>query len=140
MEIELFDFLRKLTQTEDGLVLYALSLIVILEIVDFLSGTFGAIANPEIEYKSKIGINGLIRKVLGVLLLMVLIPMSVLLPEKTGFAFLYSIYLGYLIFTFQSLIENYRKLKGNITIFQPIIKAFEHLYSDKNDTNNKGEQ
>lgn len=140
MEIELFDFLRKLTQTEDGLVLYALSLIVILEIIDFVSGTFGAIANPEIEYKSKIGINGLIRKVLGVLLLMVLIPMSVLLPEKTGFAFLYSIYLGYLIFTFQSLIENYRKLKGNITIFQPIIKAFEHLYSDKNDTNNKGEQ
>ena len=140
MEIELFDFLRKLTQTEDGLVLYALSLIVILEIIDFVSGTFGAIANPEIEYKSKIGINGLIRKVLGVLLLMVLIPMSVLLPEKTGFAFLYSIYLGYLIFTFQSLIENYRKLKGNVTIFQPIIKAFEHLYSDKNDTNNKGEQ
>lgn len=140
MEIELFDFLRKLTQTEDGLVLYALSLIVILEIIDFISGTFGAIANPEIEYKSKIGINGLIRKVLGVLLLMVLIPMSVLLPEKTGFAFLYSIYLGYLIFTFQSLIENYRKLKGNVTIFQPIIKAFEHLYSDKNDTNNKGEQ
>lgn len=139
MEIELFDFLRKLTQTEDGLVLYALSLIVILEIIDFVSGTFGAIANPEIEYKSKIGINGLIRKVLGVLLLMVLIPMSVLLPEKTGFAFLYSIYLGYLIFTFQSLIENYRKLKGNITIFQPIIKAFEHLYSDKNDTN-KGEK
>ena len=140
MEIELFDFLRKLTQTEDGLVLYALSLIVILEIIDFVSGTFGAIANPEIEYKSKIGINGLIRKVLGVLLLMVLIPMSVLLPEKTGFAFLYSIYLGYLIFTFQSLIENYRKLKGNVTIFQPIIKAFEHLYSNKNDTNNKGEQ
>ena len=77
-------FFRSLIQTEDGLVLYALSLIVIMEIVDFASGTFAAIANPEIEYKSKIGINGLIRKILGVLLLMVLIPMSVLLPEKTG--------------------------------------------------------
>ena len=76
-----------------------------------------------------------IRKILGVLLLMVLIPMSVLLPEKTGFAFLYSIYLGYLLFTFQSLIENYRKLKGNVTIFQPIIKAFERLSGDKNDKN-----
>ena len=70
---------------------------------------------------------------------MVLIPMSVLLPEKTGFAFLYSIYLGYLLFTFQSLIENYRKLKGNVTIFQPIIKAFERLSGDKNDKN-EGEQ
>lgn len=84
MKIELFNFFRSLIQTEDGLVLYALGLIVILEIVDFASGTFAAIANPEIEYKSKIGINGLIRKILGVLLLMVLIPMSVLLPEKQG--------------------------------------------------------
>lgn len=138
MKFELFNFFRSLIQTEDGLVLYALSLIVIMEIVDFASGTFAAIANPEIEYKSKIGINGLIRKILGVLLLMVLIPMSVLLPEKTGFAFLYSIYLGYLIFTFQSLIENYRKLKGNVTLFQPILKAFQRLL-EKDDDTKKGE-
>nr|DAV93959.1 MAG TPA: holin [Caudoviricetes sp.] len=138
MKIELFNFFRSLIQTEDGLVLYALGLIVILEIVDFASGTFAAIANPEIEYKSKIGINGLIRKILGVLLLMVLIPMSVLLPEKTGFAFLYSIYLGYIAFTFQSLIENYRKLKGNVTLFQPILKAFQRLL-ENDDDKNKGE-
>ena len=138
MKIELFNFFRSLIQTEDGLVLYALSLIVILEIVDFASGTFAAIANPEIEYKSKIGINGLIRKILGVLLLMVLIPMSVLLPEKTGFAFLYSIYLGYIAFTFQSLIENHRKLKGNVTLFQPILKAFQRLL-ENDDDKNKGE-
>ena len=138
MKIELFNFFRSLIQTEDGLVLYALGLIVILEIVDFASGTFAAIANPEIEYKSKIGINVLIRKILGVLLLMVLIPMSVLLPEKTGFAFLYSIYLGYIAFTFQSLIENYRKLKGNVTLFQPILKAFQRLL-ENDDDKNKGE-
>ena len=138
MKFELFHFFRSLIQTEDGLVLYALGLIVILEIVDFASGTFAAIANPEIEYKSKIGINGLIRKILGVLLLMVLIPMSVLLPEKTGFAFLYSIYLGYIAFTFQSLIENYRKLKGNVTLFQPILKAFQRLL-EKDEDKNKGE-
>lgn len=138
MKIELFNFFRSLIQTEDGLVLYALGLIVILEIVDFASGTFAAIANPEIEYKSKIGINGLIRKILGVLLLMVLIPMSILLPEKTGFLFLYSIYLGYIAFTFQSLIENYRKLKGNVTLFQPFLKAFQRLI-EKDEDKNKGE-
>lgn len=138
MQIELFNFFRNLIQTEDGLILYALGLIVIMEIVDFASGTFAAIANPEIEYKSKIGIIGLIRKIAGVLLLMILIPMSVLLPEKTGFAFLYSIYLGYLLFTFQSLIENYRKLKGNVILFQPIIKAFERLAGNK-DNEDKGD-
>lgn len=138
MQIEFFNFLRSVIQTEDGLVLYALALIVSMEIIDFLTGTIAAIANPDIEYKSKIGINGLLRKILGVLLLMILIPMSVLLPEKTGFAFLYSIYLGYIAFTFQSLIENYRKLKGNVTLFQPILKAFQRLL-EKDEDKNKGE-
>ena len=138
MHIEFFNFFRSLIQTEDGLVLYALTLIVSMEIIDFLTGTIAAIANPDIEYKSKIGINGLLRKVLGVLLLMILIPMSVLLPEKSGFAFLYSIYLGYIVFTFQSLIENYRKLKGNVTLFQPILKAFQRLL-EKDEDKNEGE-
>lgn len=143
MQIEFFNFLRSVVQTEDGLVLYALALIVSMEIVDFLTGTIAAIANPDIEYKSKIGINGLLRKILGVLLLMILIPMSVLLPEKSGFAFLYSIYLGYIVFTFQSLIENYHKLKGNVALFQPILKAFQRLLEKDEDKNkedkNKGE-
>lgn len=138
MQIEFFDFFRSVVQTEDGLILYALTLIVSMEIIDFVTGTIAAIVNPDIEYKSKIGINGLLRKISGVLLLMILIPMSVLLPEKTGFAFLYSIYLGYIAFTFQSLIENYHKLKGNVTIFQPIMKAFQRLIEKDNNTK-KGE-
>ena len=52
MDIELFNFLRKLIETEDGLILYALALIVIMEIVDFASGTFAAIVNPDVESKS----------------------------------------------------------------------------------------
>ena len=69
---------------------------------------------------------------------MILIPMSVLLPEKSGFAFLYSIYLGYIVFTFQSLIENYRKLKRKCHSFQPILKAFQRLL-ENDDDKNKGE-
>lgn len=132
MNFSFFSFLRAVTRTEDGLILYALALIVILEIIDFATGTFAAIINPDIEYKSKIGINGLLRKVIGVFILLVLIPMSILLPEKTGFAFLYSIYLGYLVFTFQSLIENYHKMKGYVAIFRPIVKALQKLI-DKGD-------
>ena len=82
MDIELFDFLRKLIQTEDGFILYALALIVVMEIVDFASGTFAAIVNPEVEYKSRIGINGLIRKVLGIFMLLLPIPMYVLFHAK----------------------------------------------------------
>ena len=65
MQIEFFNFLRSVVQTEDGLVLYALALIVSMEIIDFLTGTIAAIANPDIEYKSKIGINGLLKSYEG---------------------------------------------------------------------------
>lgn len=130
----MFDFLRELIATEDGLVLFLLSLIVIMEIVDFLSGTFAAMINPDIEYKSKIGINGLIRKMMGIILLTVLIPMSVLLPEQTGVAFLYTIYVGYLILTFKSLVENYGKAKGDTSIFANVIVALEKLVRSESKT------
>ena len=123
----MFEFLRELIATDDGLVLFLLSLILIMEILDFLSGTFAAMISPDIEYKSKIGINGLIRKMMGIILLTVLIPMSVLLPEQTGVAFLYTIYVGYLILTFKSLVENYGKAKGDTSIFANVIIALEKL-------------
>lgn len=131
MQLEMFDFLRGLVATEDGLILFLLSLIAILEIVDFVTGTFAAVINPGIEYQSKVGINGLIRKMLGLVLLMVLIPMSVLLPEQTGIAFLYTIYVGYTILTFKSLVENYGKAKGDTTILNNAIHALEKLLPKK---------
>lgn len=132
-EVGMFDYLRSITQSEDGLILFLLGLIIILEIVDFASGTFAAIINPEIDYKSKIGINGLLRKIQGVILLTVLVPMSVLLPEQTGVAFLYTIYIGYLILTFKSLVENYGKAKGDTTIFENVAKTLEKLIVKKED-------
>ncbi|MGQ7536896.1 phage holin family protein [Streptococcus suis] len=127
----MFDFLRELIATEDGLVLFLLGLIVTMEIVDFLSGTFAAMINPDINYQSKIGINGLIRKMMGIILLTILIPMSVLLPEQTGVAFLYTIYVGYLILTFKSLVENYGKAKGDTSIFENVTAALEKLLGDR---------
>ncbi|KAB5324051.1 MULTISPECIES: phage holin family protein [Pseudomonadati] len=131
MKIIIFDFLRNLIATEDGLVLFLLSLIVIMEIIDFFSGTFAAVINPGIEYKSKIGINGLLRKIQGIVLLTILIPMSVLLPEQTGVAFLYTIYIGYLILTFKSLVENYGKAKGDTAIFENVATTLKKLIGRK---------
>lgn len=131
MNFNMFEFLRNMIATEDGLILFLLGLIVVMEIIDFFSGTFAAIINPSIEYKSKIGINGLLRKIQGIVLLTVLIPMSVLLPERTGVAFLYTIYIGYLILTFKSLVENYGKAKGDTTVFENVTNAFDKLIGRK---------
>ena len=127
----MFDFLRAMIATEDGLILFLLALIVIMEIIDFFSGTFAAIVNPGIEYQSKIGINGLLRKIQGIVLLTVLIPMSVLLPENTGVAFLYTIYIGYVILTFKSLVENYGKAKGDTSVFANVVTTLEKLIGRK---------
>ena len=135
----MFEFLRKLTETDDGLILFLLGLIVVMEIIDFFSGTFAAIINPSIEYKSKIGINGLLRKIQGIVLLTVLIPMSVLLPEQTGVAFLYTIYVGYLILTFKSLVENYGKAKGDTSIFENVATTFEKLIGRSKELENEEE-
>lgn len=123
----LFDTLHKLIESDEGLVFYILGIIAVMEIIDFLSGTFAAIINPNIEYKSKVGINGLMRKIVGLLLLIILIPMSVLLPEQAGVAFLYTIYIGYMIMIFKSLLENYGKMKGDTSIFENVTAAFEKL-------------
>ena len=131
MQFNMFESLRAIIETEDGLILFLLGLIVAMEIIDFFSGTFAAIINPGIEYQSKIGINGLLRKIQGIVLLIVLIPMSILLPEQTGVAFLYTIYVGYLILTFKSLVENYGKAKGDTSIFDNVTKAFEDLIGKK---------
>ena len=131
MTIDMFDFLRNLIATDDGLILFLLGLIVVMEIIDFFSGTFAAIISPGIEYQSKVGINGLLRKIQGIILLTVLIPISVLLPEQTGVAFLYTIYVGYLILTFKSLVENYGKAKGDTSVFENVVATLEKLIGRK---------
>lgn len=131
MTINMFDFLRNIITTDDGLILFLLGLIVAMEIIDFLSGTFAAIISPGIEYQSKAGINGLLRKIQGIILLTVLIPISVLLPEQTGVAFLYTIYVGYLILTFKSLVENYGKAKGDTSVFENVVATLEKLIGRK---------
>ena len=135
--LELFDTLHKFIESDEGLVFYILGIIVVMEIVDFISGTFAAIINPKIEYKSKVGINGLMRKIVGLFLLIILVPMSVLLPQQAGVAFLYTIYVGYIIMIFKSLIENYGKMKGDTSIFENVIGVFEKLIRKGDDNDSK---
>lgn len=135
--LELFDTLHKFIESDEGLVFYILGIIGVMEIVDFISGTFAAIINPKIEYKSKVGINGLMRKIVGLFLLIILVPMSVLLPQQAGVAFLYTIYVGYIIMIFKSLIENYGKMKGDTSIFENVIGVFEKLIRKGDDNDSK---
>ena len=43
MQFNMFEFLRNMIATEDGLIIFLLGLIVAMEIIDFFSGTFAAV-------------------------------------------------------------------------------------------------
>ena len=105
----MFTYLRQLTETDDSKILFILALICGAMILDFASGTLAAWVNPDIEFKSKMGINGIIRKIASIVLLVFFIPISVVVPGVVGVATLYTLYLGYLAMEMRSIFENYKK-------------------------------
>lgn len=47
----MFDYLERLMTSNDTKILFVITLIVIAEILDWLSGTVAAVINPNIDYK-----------------------------------------------------------------------------------------
>ena len=54
--------LRDIVNTQDKLIVFTLALIMVAMVIDFLTGTLAARVNPNIDFKSKEGINGILRK------------------------------------------------------------------------------
>ena len=120
----MFTYLRQLTQTDDSKILFILALICGAMILDFASGTLAAWVNPDIEFKSKMGINGIIRKIASIILLVFFIPVSALVPSEIGVATLYTLYLGYLGMEVRSVFENYKKFGFETGPLQSIVNQF----------------
>ncbi|WP_438838137.1 phage holin family protein [Streptococcus pluranimalium] len=128
---ELFKLLRELTDTQDEFIVFTLTLIMIAMVLDFLTGTFAAKINPNINFISKAGINGILRKVSSIALLAFCIPLSVLLPEGIGLGTLQILYLGYLYFELKSIMENFEKLGINTALFKEFIQKLDGNDEDK---------
>lgn len=121
---DIFEFFRACVHTPEGKVIFILMLIAIAMIIDFITGTIAAVVNLEIEFKSKAGINGILRKIASMLLLIVFLPVSVLIPNGAGLALVYTLYGGYLIFEIKSIIENIGKNGTDTTLFKNILSKF----------------
>lgn len=129
----MFEFMKELTKTQDGLIMFVLGLIIVAMIIDFLSGTIAAKINPDIKFNSKAGINGLLRKIVSIFLLVFFIPVTVLLPGETGVAILYTTYLGYLAFEIKSIFENAEKLGIDVSGFAIMVKALFKKENSRDD-------
>lgn len=130
----MFEFFRALLQTEDSKAMFILMLICVAMIIDFLTGTIAAKINPDIEFISKAGINGILRKIASVILLTFFIPVSVVIPNGVGTGLLYVLYFGYLMMEMKSILENYKKMGNDSSLFDDFLAAFN---KDKGDGKNE---
>lgn len=123
--------LRGFVNTQDKLIAFTLTLIMGAMVIDFLTGTLAAKINPKIEFKSKEGINGILRKISSIALLAFCIPLSILLPEGIGLGTLQVLYLGYLFFEMKSVLENFEKLGIDTALFKDFFEVLKKYLKDK---------
>lgn len=109
-------------------VLYILVLISIAMAFDFISGVFTARYTKTVT--SKQGINGILRKIASLCLLLFFLPIALLIPMKAGVGMLYLFYLGYLWFEVHSILENYQKLGIDTQLFQAFIVQLKKLLTN----------
>lgn len=121
-----FEFLKSCVQTQESKVLFILMIIAVAMIIDFITGTIAAYVNPEIQFKSKAGINGILRKIASMLLLIVFLPVSVLIPGNAGMALVYTLYFGYLLMEVKSIIENVGKNGTDTSLFTHFINKLSN--------------
>ena len=115
MPQQLFSALEQAVSTSEGKALYILVLICIAMILDFLLGSFAAWRDPQVKFTSQRGIDGILRKLASILVLVCCIPVSALVPADAGLAALIVLYLGYLFYELASVIENLERLGAPVS-------------------------
>ena len=120
----MINFFRHCLMTEDGKVIYLLALISITMMIDFLTGVWCAKINKKFE--SNKGINGILRKISSMLLMIIFVPFSVIIPNGVGLGLVYVMYIGYEIMEIKSILENLNKMGVDINPFVNFLDGFEN--------------
>ena len=131
---ELFNTLEQAVSTTEGKALYILTLICIAMILDFLLGSFAAWRDPAVKFTSQRGIDGILRKLASILVLVCCIPVSALVPAEAGLAALIVLYLGYLALELASVVENLSKLGAPVSGLQKFIENISEIGTHDNDS------
>lgn len=121
----MIEFLRELMITQDTKILFVLGLIAAAMIIDFLTGTVAAKINKDIIFESQKGINGILRKICSMIVMIFFIPVSILLPEGIGVGLVYVLYLGYLVMEIKSILENLKKMGIDTSLFNNFLREVE---------------
>lgn len=128
--LHIFQVMRAATETPEGKVIYILTIICVLMIIDFITGSLAAWRNPSIAFRSQEGINGILRKLCSIIVLVACIPIAPLVPADAGVAALIVLYVGYLLMEFKSILENLAKMGVEIS---PLNDFLEKISGKKHD-------
>ena len=123
--VHFFEALRLAVYAPENKALYLLAVICGLMVLDFITGTVAAWVNPTIAFKSRIGINGILRKMCSILVLIACIPVAPLIPADAGVTALIVLYLGYMLMEFSSILENLAKMGVDIKFFSAFVERLK---------------
>lgn len=115
---------------EEPRLLFVLMLISVAMLLDLLTGLIAAKLTKQIS--SKIGINGILRKIASILLLLFFLPVSSLIPFQAGSVLLYAFYLSFLLMELHSILENYEKMGIKTEVFRTFLQQlFKKIKTNK---------
>lgn len=101
-------------------VLFVLALISLAMLLDLITGLIAARLTKQLS--SKIGINGILRKIASILLLLFFLPVASLIPMNAGNVLLYAFYLSFLFMEIHSIFENYEKMGIATDLFRNFLQ------------------
>lgn len=107
-------------ESGDHKIVYLLMLICGAMILDFISGCIAARVCDDIKFTTQRGINGILKKVASLILLLYFVSLAPLVPG-VGVSLLYVLFSGYLLMEIQSILVNYKKIGldvGAIFLFE----------------------
>ncbi|GAA2905137.1 phage holin family protein [Enterococcus pseudoavium] len=121
------DWLKMIEQ--EPRLLFVLALISVAMLLDLLTGVIAAKLTKQIS--SKIGINGILRKIASILLLLFFLPVSSLIPLQAGSILLYAFYVSFLVMELHSIFENYEKMGIATEVFRNFIQRLLEKEEDE---------
>ncbi|MDT2736560.1 phage holin family protein [Enterococcus pseudoavium] len=121
------DWLKMIKQ--EPRLLFVLALISVAMLLDLLTGVIAAKLTKQIS--SKIGINGILRKIASILLLLFFLPVSSLIPLQAGSILLYAFYVSFLVMELHSIFENYEKMGIATEVFRNFIQRLLEKEEDE---------
>ncbi|REC31775.1 holin [Enterococcus pseudoavium] len=121
------DWLKMIEQ--EPRLLSVLALISVAMLLDLLTGVIAAKLTKQIS--SKIGINGILRKIASILLLLFFLPVSSLIPLQAGSILLYAFYVSFLVMELHSIFENYEKMGIATEVFRNFIQRLLEKEEDE---------